>query len=183
MTKPNATNSSPPAYESASSVGIVTPEVVHFDEPITLANGRILNEYQLVVETYGKLNEKASNAILICHALSGNHHAAGYHSPEDKRPGWWDAYIGPGKPIDTNKFFVVAVNNIGGCSGSTGPTSINPETGKAWGPTFPICAFATGYTHRHAWLTNWAFKPGQRLSVGALAACKPCVGHWNTPIE
>ncbi|WNO09345.1 homoserine O-succinyltransferase MetX [Teredinibacter sp. KSP-S5-2] len=137
MTKPNATNSSPPAYESASSVGIVTPEVVHFDEPITLANGRILNEYQLVVETYGKLNEKASNAILICHALSGNHHAAGYHSPEDKRPGWWDAYIGPGKPIDTNKFFVVAVNNIGGCSGSTGPTSINPETGKAWGADFP----------------------------------------------
>jgi homoserine O-acetyltransferase len=88
-------------------------------------------------ETYGTLNAARSNAVLICHALSGHHHAAGYHSAEDDKPGWWDYYIGPGKPIDTNRFFVVSLNNIGGCNGSTGPTSINPETGKAWGADFP----------------------------------------------
>lgn len=121
----------------ANSVGIVIPQTQHFSEPLLLACGRTLNEYQLVYETYGQLNANKSNAILICHALSGHHHAAGYHSMDNKRPGWWDAYIGPSKPIDTNKFFVVSLNNIGGCHGSTGPSSINPETGKAWGPDFP----------------------------------------------
>ena len=91
-----------------------------------------------MVETYGQLNAARSNAVLICHALSGHHHAAGYHSAEDRKPGWWDAYIGPGKPIDTDRFFVVALNNIGGCHGSTGPRSVNPETGKPWGPDFPM---------------------------------------------
>jgi homoserine O-acetyltransferase/O-succinyltransferase len=119
------------------SVGIVTPKTIHFNEPLILACGRTLADYQLVYETYGMLNAARSNAILICHALSGHHHAAGYHNIDDKRPGWWDAYIGPGKPIDTNLFCVVSLNNIGGCHGSTGPTSINPETGKAWGPDFP----------------------------------------------
>lgn len=119
------------------SVGIVTPQTLHFSEPLLLACGKTLNDYQLVYETYGQLNANKSNAVLICHALSGHHHAAGYHSMSDKRPGWWDSYIGPGKPIDTNKFFVVSLNNIGGCHGSTGPSSINPETGKPWGPDFP----------------------------------------------
>lgn len=119
------------------SVGIVTPQQHHFDKSIELACGRTLPSYNLVYETYGKLNAKASNAILICHALSGHHHAAGYHSETDSKPGWWDAYIGPGKPIDTERFFIVSLNNIGGCHGSTGPTSINPETGKAWGADFP----------------------------------------------
>ncbi len=119
------------------SVGIVTPQTLHFSEPLLLACGKTLTDYQLVYETYGQLNANKSNAVLICHALSGHHHAAGYHSMSDKRPGWWDAYIGPGKPIDTNKFFVVSLNNIGGCHGSTGPSSINPETGKPWGPDFP----------------------------------------------
>lgn len=121
----------------ANSVGLVTPQSHTFTEPLQLASGRVLPEYTLVYETYGTLNRDASNAILICHALSGHHHAAGFHTPTDKRPGWWDAYIGPGKPIDTNKFFVVALNNIGGCHGSTGPSSINPETGKRWGADFP----------------------------------------------
>ena len=120
-----------------SSVGIVTPQTHHFDEPIELACGRTLPGFELVYETYGELNADKSNAILICHALSGHHHAAGRHHPDDKRPGWWDAYIGPGKPIDTDKFHIVSLNNIGGCHGSTGPTSINPETGKPWGPDFP----------------------------------------------
>ena len=120
------------------SVGIVEPKVYTFDEPLTLRSGQELPAYQLMVETYGTLNEDASNAVLICHALSGDHHAAGYHSKDDSKPGWWDSAIGPGKPIDTNRFFVVSLNNLGGCSGSTGPTSINPETGKAYGSSFPI---------------------------------------------
>jgi homoserine O-acetyltransferase/O-succinyltransferase len=120
-----------------NSVGIVTPQTMKFDDPLQLDSGHTLNSYEMVYETYGELNANKSNAILICHALSGTHHAAGYHSNEDKKPGWWDTCIGPGKPIDTNKFFVVCPNNIGGCHGSTGPNHINPETGKYWGPDFP----------------------------------------------
>jgi homoserine O-acetyltransferase len=120
------------------SVGIVKPECIHFDEALTLRSGKVIESYDLMVETYGELNAAKSNAILICHALSGDHHAAGFHSSDDEKPGWWDTCIGPGKPIDTNKFFVVSLNNLGGCAGSTGPTSINPATGKAYGPDFPI---------------------------------------------
>ncbi len=120
------------------SVGIITPQTYHFVEPLQLKCQRTLPHYDIIYETYGKLNANRSNAILICHALSGDHHAAGYHSPEDKKPGWWNNYIGPGKPIDTNRFFVVSLNNLGGCKGSTGPTSINPETNKPYGPDFPL---------------------------------------------
>ena len=120
------------------SVGLVEPQLLHFDEPLALACGRTLPSYELVIETYGKLNADASNAILICHALSGHHHVAGYHSMDDRKPGWWDSAVGPGKPIDTNRFFVVALNNLGGCHGSSGPKSINPETGELYGPDFPI---------------------------------------------
>ena len=118
-------------------MGIVEPRTASFGEPLKLACGRDLPSYELVYETYGALNPARSNAVLVCHALSGNHHAAGYHSPDDKKPGWWDECIGPGKPIDTDRFFVVSLNNIGGCHGSTGPTSINPQTGEPWGPDFP----------------------------------------------
>mgnify|MGYP002527343485 FL=1 len=97
-----------------------------------------LNGFELVYETYGELNKNHSNAILICHALSGDHHVAGYHSREDKKPGWWDNAIGPNKIIDTNKFFVVCPNNIGGCGGSTGPLTTNPDTGEIYGPNFPL---------------------------------------------
>lgn len=121
----------------ANSVGQVAPEVYQFDEPLELSCGRTLNQYELVVETYGQLNSDKSNAVLICHALSGHHHAAGYHAPGDTKPGWWDHYIGPGKAIDTDHFFVVALNNLGGCHGSTGPRSNNPDTGKIWGKGFP----------------------------------------------
>lgn len=119
-----------------NSVGLVSPQKIHFSEPFTLACGHTLPEYDLMVETYGKLNAQKSNAVLICHALSGSQHAAGFYEGEEK-PGWWDAYIGPGKAIDTNHFFVVSMNNIGGCHGSTGPASLNPKTGKAWGSDFP----------------------------------------------
>ena len=124
----------------ANSVGIVTAQCLHFDEPLPLRSGKSLASYDLMVETYGTLNAQRSNAVLICHALSGDHHAAGYHSAEDEKPGWWDNCIGPGKTIDTNQFFVVCLNNLGGCAGSTGPTSLNPDTGKYYGPDFPVMA-------------------------------------------
>lgn len=127
----------PPLSVAKNSVGLVAPRTQHFAEPIALACGRELRAYDIVYETYGELNADRSNAVLICHALSGHHHAAGYHTPDDKKPGWWDDYIGPGKPIDTRYFFIVSLNNIGGCHGSTGPASINPDTGKPWGPDFP----------------------------------------------
>jgi len=122
----------------ADSVGLVNPTTLHIDTPLKLDCGRTLASYDLVYETYGELNDDHSNAVLICHALSGDHHAAGYHSMEDRKPGWWETAIGPGKAIDTNRFFVVSVNNLGGCKGSTGPNTINPETGKLFGPDFPI---------------------------------------------
>jgi len=118
------------------SVGTVSAEKILIDKPLTLACGAVLPSHELMVETYGTLNADKSNAILICHALSGSHHAAGYYKDDDK-PGWWDNYIGPGKPMDTERFFIVSLNNIGSCFGSTGPTTINPETGKIWGADFP----------------------------------------------
>lgn len=136
------------------SVGIVTPQVARFDEPLSLACGRDLPGFELVYETYGDLNADRSNAVLICHALSGHHHAAGYHSADDKKPGWWDECIGPGKPIDTNRFFVVSLNNLGGCHGSTGPSSLNPATGKPWGPDFPTIR-TRDWVHSQARLADY----------------------------
>ena len=123
---------------STSSVGLVSPQVAHFTEPLTLKSGVVLPQFDLVYETYGKLNSAKSNAVLVCHALSGNHHVAGRYKEEDKYPGWWDNLIGPGKPLDTNRFFVIGVNNLGGCHGSSGSASINPATGKPWGSQFPV---------------------------------------------
>ncbi|STY87579.1 Homoserine O-acetyltransferase [Moraxella ovis] len=127
-----------PTLLDPTSVGIVTPQTLHFDEPLQLECNRILPSFELVIETYGTLNTDKSNAILICHALSGSHHAAGYHSESDTKAGWWDALIGPSKAIDTDEFFVVCLNNIGSCHGSTGPTTINPDTGKLWEADFPL---------------------------------------------
>lgn len=128
----------------AGSVGIVTPQTFHFAEPLTLECNRTLPAFDLIVETYGTLNSDKSNAILICHALSGSHHAAGFHSDDDKKAGWWDNMIGPNKAIDTNQFYVVCLNNIGSCFGSTGPTTINPDSisdggePRVYGPDFPL---------------------------------------------
>jgi homoserine O-acetyltransferase len=119
------------------SVGLVTPASVEFQGPLELECGSTLANYTITYETYGELNAARSNAVLICHALSSHHHAAGYHSVDDRKPGWWDTCIGPGKAIDTNRFYVVCSNNLGGCHGSTGPASINPETGQPYGRSFP----------------------------------------------
>ena len=122
---------------TSSNVGVVTPTVFNYQLPFTLQNGEALQGFDLVYETYGELNATASNAILICHALSGHHHAAGYHDSTDTKPGWWDNCIGPGKAMDTDQFFIVSVNNLGGCHGSTGPESIDASTQEPFGPEFP----------------------------------------------
>ena len=122
----------------SSSVGIVAPQTAHFTEPLTLKSGEVLPQYHLVYETYGKLNADKSNAVMVCHALSGNHHVAGKYQEDDKHPGWWDNLIGPGRPLDTNKFYVIGLNNLGGCHGSSGPLSTHPDTDKPWGASFPV---------------------------------------------
>lgn len=122
----------------ANSVGLVETQSITIEQPLDLDCGRTLPEFTLAYETYGELNPQRSNALLICHALSGDQHAAGYRSVDDRKPGWWDNCIGPGKPFDTDRFFVVSPNNLGGCKGSSGPTSINPDTGKPFGPDFPL---------------------------------------------
>lgn len=120
------------------SVGNVTPQRAHFEQPITLSGGKTLPAFDLVYETYGELNAERSNAVLVCHALSGSHHVAGTYDGRPNSEGWWDNLVGPGKPLDTNRFFVVGVNNLGGCYGSTGPMSNNPATGKPYGADFPV---------------------------------------------
>ena len=152
----------------ADSVGLVTPQKLVYDSPIDLDCGRSLPAFEMVYETYGQLNARKDNAILICHALSGDHHAAGYHSMEDRKPGWWDTCIGPGKPIDTNRFFVVAPNNLGGCKGTTGPMNTNPETGKAYGPDFPIVTVSDWVRSQtlladHLGIEQWAAVAGGSL--------------------
>ncbi|MFV2089929.1 MAG: homoserine O-acetyltransferase [Pseudomonadales bacterium] len=120
-----------------NSVGIVSPKRFQHPAPFVLQCGETLEGFELVYETYGELNDAASNAVLVCHALSGNHHAAGFHDASDEKPGWWDACIGPGKPIDTSRYFVVSPNNLGGCHGSSGPLTTDPSTGRPYGPDFP----------------------------------------------
>ena len=127
-----------PSSLAEQSVGIVAAQTAHFKQPLSLKSGAILPQFDLVYETYGQLNADKSNAVLICHALSGTHHVAGKYNVDDKYPGWWDNLVGPNKPLDTNKFFVIGVNNLGGCHGSTGPASINPQTLQPWGSQFPV---------------------------------------------
>ncbi|NQT01892.1 MAG: homoserine O-acetyltransferase, partial [Planctomycetes bacterium] len=127
------------------SVGIVrtkTIRVVEPEQPLELECGKTLAPVDVAYEAYGELNEAGDNVILICHALSGNAHVAGLNNPDDRKPGWWDVMVGPGKGIDTSKYFVICSNFLGGCSGTTGPSSINPATGKRYGLDFPIITIA-----------------------------------------
>ena len=117
---------------------IASPQVAHFSQPLPLASGANLRAYDIAFETYGTLNADKSNAILICHALNASHHVAGVYENEPDNLGWWDNMVGPAKPVDTNKFFVIGVNNLGSCFGSTGPLSINPDTGRAYSADFPL---------------------------------------------
>jgi len=185
---------------ASDSVGVVTPQTAHFDDPLALACGKTLPSYTLVYETYGTLNAEGTNAVLICHALSGHHHAAGRHHEDDRKPGWWDAHIGPGKSIDTNRFFVVSLNNLGGCHGSTGPLSINPETGRPWGPDFPMMT-VSDWVHSQARLADrlgierfaavvggslggmqvmqWALDYPERIAHAAVIAATPRLSAQN----
>lgn len=126
------------AADGGRSVGVVEPRRARFTEPLLLACGRALPEYELAYETYGTLNAERSNAVLICHALNASHHVAGVYADEPDNVGWWDNMVGPGKALDTDRFFVIGVNNLGSCFGSTGPVTINPATGTLWGADFPL---------------------------------------------
>ena len=137
----SAESSATAPWQQPGSVGLVQPSDFTFAAPpeeLVLESGRRLGPITIRYETYGELNAARSNAVLVFHATSGSHHAAGYHAPDDRRPGWWDPMIGPGKAFDTERYFVVCTNFIGGCHGSTGPASINPVTGKPYGLSFPV---------------------------------------------
>jgi homoserine O-acetyltransferase/O-succinyltransferase len=146
----------------ANSVGIVAAKTAHFDSPLILKSGEILPAFDLVYETYGTLNAAKTNAVLVCHALSGTHHVAGKYAEADKNAGWWDNLIGPNKPLDTNKFFVIGVNNLGGCHGTSGPNSINAKTKKPFGASFPIVT-VEDWVNSQAMLLDY-------LGIGELAA-------------
>ena len=142
--------------------GIVAAQTAHFNEPLTLRSGQILPHCSLVYETYGTLNASKTNAVIVCHALSGNHHVAGKYAESDKNAGWWDNLIGPNKPLDTNKFFVIGLNNLGGCHGSSGPNSIDAKTNKPFGASFPIVT-VEDWVHSQAKLLDY-------LGIETLAA-------------
>ena len=144
------------------SIGNVTPQAITFDEPLPLQSGARLRGYTLVYETYGTLNADKSNAVLVCHALNASHHVAGTHAGVAKSEGWWDNLVGPGKPLDTDKFFVIGVNNLGSCFGSTGPMHVNPDSGRIWGADFPVVT-VEDWVDAQARLLD-------RLGIGRLAA-------------
>ena len=144
------------------SVGAVRPESMHFDTPLAFKSGAVLDAYDLMFETYGTLNAARSNAVLVCHALNAAHHVAGYYADAPDNIGWWDNMVGPGKPLDTERFFVIGVNNLGGCFGSTGPASINPKTGRQFGSSFPVVTVED-------WVTAQA-RLADRLGIARFAA-------------
>jgi homoserine O-acetyltransferase/O-succinyltransferase len=125
-------------HTAADDVGIVVPHDFTFNQPFTFRSGQVIPGFTLRYETYGQLSATRDNVVLVCHALSGDHHCAGWHTANDRKPGWWNNLIGPGKAVDTRRFFVICVNVLGGCQGSTGPSSLNPETGRPYGVSFPF---------------------------------------------
>ena len=141
---------------------IATPQFMHFDEPLPLQSGGSIADYDLAFETYGQLNADKSNAIVVCHALNASHHVAGRYEGQPKSEGWWDNMIGPGKPVDTDKFFVIGINNLGSCFGSTGPMHTNSATGKPYGADFPVVT-VEDWVDAQARLLD-------RLGIGRLAA-------------
>ncbi|MGE5467709.1 MAG: homoserine O-succinyltransferase MetX [Ignavibacteria bacterium] len=153
---------------SGAGVGIVESQRARFEAPLRLRSGATLPGFELAFETYGRLNAAKSNAILVCHALSGHHHVAGRYAGAENNLGWWDNIVGPGRPLDTDRFFIVGVNNLGGCHGSTGPGSINPATDKPWGRDFPIVTVddwieAQARLADHLGIDQWAATIGGSL--------------------
>jgi homoserine O-acetyltransferase len=184
----------------SGSIGIVTPRLAHLTDPLRLKSGAVIDQYDLAYETYGTLNAERSNAVLICHALNASHHVAGCYSDDPKSVGWWDNMIGPGKPVDTNRFFVIGVNNLGGCHGSTGPASIDPKSGKPWGSRFPVVT-VEDWVEAQARLANalgierfaavmggslgamqslqWTISHPQRIRHAIVIACAPNLSAQN----
>ncbi len=187
-------------HTHTASVGIVHPQTARFTDPLTLRGGSVLREYELVYETYGRLNADRSNAVLVCHALNASHHVAGRYADDPDNTGWWDNMIGPGKPLDTDRFFVIGVNNLGGCHGSTGPSSINPDTGRPWGGDFPVVT-VEDWVDAQARLADhlgidcfaavmggslgamqalaWTIRYPRRLRHGIVIACAPNLSAQN----
>ena len=172
----NALNNAP----DTPSVGLVTPAKARFSEPLRLKCGATLDDYELAYETYGTLNAERSNAVLVCHALNASHHVAGRYADDPGNVGWWDNMIGPGKPVDTDRFFVIGVNNLGGCHGSTGPCSVDPKTGKPWGGRFPLVTVedwvaAQARLAQHLGIERFAAVMGG--SLGAMQALQWTISH------
>ena len=147
---------------------LLSTSTIFKSNDFSLEKGGKINNLEIAYETYGTLNADRNNAILICHALSGSHHAAGWHDG-DRKPGWWDHYIGPGKAMDSQRFFIVCPNNIGSCFGSTGPTTINAATQQPWGPDFPPVRArdwmeSQNLLMQHLGITCWAAVVGGRRS-------------------
>lgn len=162
------------------SVGAVCPQEQFFSEPLRFRSGAVLDAYTLRYETYGTLNAEKSNAVLVCHALNAAHHVAGYYADDPQNVGWWDNMIGPGKPLDTNRFFVIGVNNLGGCFGSTGPASVDPKTGVPYGSTFPVIT-VEDWVHAQARLADTLgiarFAAVMGGSLGAMQALQWSIGY------
>lgn len=132
---------SPPVASPENGVGLVSPQyrqLFSAEQPLVLESGETLGPITVAYETYGELSPQKDNAIFVCHALTGDAHLAGRHSPEDRKPGWWDEFVGPGRGLDTSKYFIICANVLGGCQGTTGPISINPQTGRPYGLSFPF---------------------------------------------
>jgi homoserine O-acetyltransferase/O-succinyltransferase len=169
------TGGTQPRTGDGRSVGVVKPQLARFDTPLKLACGKSLPSYELAYETYGELNARRNNAVLICHALNASHHVAGTWEDEPDNVGWWDNMVGPGKPVDTNRFFVVGVNNLGSCFGSSGPSTVNPATGKVWGADFPLVTVEDWVDTQarladHLGIDDWAAVMGGSLG-GMQALC------------
>ncbi len=163
-----------------SPIGVVSAQHADFDQDLQLTSGAVLPGFTLAFETYGKLNAARSNAILVCHALSGNHHVAGFYEENPTNLGWWDNLVGSGLPFDTDRFFIVGVNNLGGCHGSTGPGSTNPATGKPWGADFPVVTVedwiaAQARLADHLGIDSWAAVIGG--SLGGMQALQWSITH------
>ncbi|RRJ94607.1 homoserine O-acetyltransferase [Opitutaceae bacterium TAV4] len=158
-------------------VGIVEAHDFTTAEPFTFGDGQILPGFTLRYETYGRLNATRDNAVLICHALSGDHHCAGIHSLTDRKPGWWNNLIGPNKAVDTNKFFVLCCNVIGGCQGSSGPSSPNPRTGRAYGISFPVVTIRDMVRAQKIWLDGIGVKQLYAVIGGSMGGMQ--VLQWG----
>lgn len=152
--------------EEPGEIGLVQPRDFHSPKPFRFRSGQMIPELTLRYETYGQLNQQRDNAVLVCHALSGDHHCAGIHSIHDRKPGWWDNLIGPGKPLDTNRFFVICSNCLGGCQGSTGPASPHPETGQPYHLDFPLVTIADMVEAQYLMVTEGLGLPSLAAVIG-----------------